>query len=65
MEKITRWTSWNINIAIDEASDITLAETEKEIQKFIEELTGFEYYELVIDKINWNKDFNLRSVNNN
>jgi len=64
MREIKLWTTWSIDIVIDWASEIVLAETEKEIQEFIEWLTGFEYFELNIDKINWDKNFRLRSINN-
>jgi len=62
--EIKLWTTWNIQIAIDWASETVLAETEKEIQVFIEWLTGFEYFEFNTDIIHWDKNFRLRSVNN-
>jgi len=58
------WTTYNINICLDWASDDAKAELEKEIQGFIEWLTWFKYYELNIDQIHWDRNFNLRSVNN-
>lgn len=63
MTHIERWASYSINIAIDWASDAAMVDLEKEIEKFIEWLSSFEYYELNIDKIHWDRNFNLRSVN--
>ena len=61
--KYKMWETFNINICIDWASDVAKAELEKEIEWFIEWLSWFEYFELNIDKIHWDKTFNLRSVN--
>ncbi len=61
---IKMWTEYRINICTDWASDVAMWELEKEIEEFITWLTSFQYFELVIDKINEDRTFNLRSINN-
>lgn len=62
MKKYKLWTTYNINICIDWASDIAKKELKQEIEEFINGLCVFEYFELNLDKINWDRNYNLRYI---
>ena len=62
--KYSAWTTYSVNMAIDRLSDDYKAILEKQIEEFIENLwieNDLEYYELCIDKIHWDKFYNLRA----
>lgn len=54
---------WTIEINIEWASENTLAETEKIIDDYVNDIPWFIYTELSINQINKNKTFKLKSAN--
>lgn len=65
MKKYSLWTTYSIDIALDWLSEDDLIRLEKLVEDVVEnilcEKIKLEYFELVLDKTNWDKLYRLRA----